>query len=126
MHPTSGADAADYGGMKLWLPALALLAAFGCFSERGLTASNAVSSQRAGGGAGAISGYVVAGVSYGLDDERIASVSFDLVPAGAGTVRVRLGPAGSWHACDVVADGVTCALDEPISSATSLDVVATG
>ncbi len=125
MHPTSGADAADYGGMKLWLPVLALLAALGV-SERGLTASNAVSAQRAGGGAGAISGYVVSGVSYGLDDERIVTVSFDLDPAGAGTVRVRLGPAGSWHACDVVADGVTCALDEPISSATSLDVVATG
>ena len=111
--------------MKSWLPALALLVALG-FSERGLTASNAVSSQRAGGGAGAISGYVVSGVSYGLDDERIATVSFALVPAGAGTARVRLGPAGPWHACDVAGGGVTCALDEPISSATSLEVVATG
>ena len=108
--------------------ALVLLTALAALlgSERALTASSAVGPSRAGSGAAAIGGYAVTGVAYALDGDRIATVAFDLSPAGAETVRVRLSPTSAWHACAVAGGGASCAVDEPVAAATSLDVVATG
>ncbi len=96
------------------------------------TASNTVSTSKAGEGAGAISGYNISSVHYNLnstDPSNIDSVAFtlDAAPAAGSTVRVQLSAAGTtWYTCTFTSTATTCPTTSPqatIGASDSLKVV---
>lgn len=86
--------------------------------------------QKAGDGAGAVSGYTITNVAYTLDGtnpQLIASVAFNL-SADAATVKVRLVSTGVWYNCIVTHSSpwpVTCnTTSATVASADELRIVA--
>lgn len=109
---------------------LVIIAVVGALSGNAFTAS---APDRSGGGAGAISGYVVSDVSYELgrgNAEAIEGVSFTIEPATAEQVRVRLvSNTGAWYECTNVSGRALCPTIAPaisLASADALAVQATG
>jgi hypothetical protein len=67
-----------------------------------------IPNQKAGDGAGTITGYAISGVAYTLaaNPQQIASVTFNL-NADATTVKIKLVAAGStWYDCTVTHSGL--------------------
>lgn len=95
----------------------------------GVTASNAVTPTKAGNGSGAITGFVVSGISYNLNansPNNINSVTFtlDSAPPAGSTMRIRLTSApGSWYACSNAGVAVTCATTVPQATVTATDTL---
>jgi hypothetical protein len=91
-------------------------------------ASNTMpASTNAGDGSVAISGYTVAGVTYGLaaDASKIQTVTFTLTPATVTTVKVQLD-GGTWYPCTVTTGTAVCTIGAgvTVAAANSLHVVA--
>ena len=87
-------------------------------------ASNTGLAGPGGDGAGAISGYSIANVSYALnalDPTRIDAVSFDIDAVGiAPSVKVKLiSSSETWHDCAVstaqAPARATCAMEPPVA-----------
>lgn len=107
---------------------LALVAGIGG-SVQAFTASNTVTSKKAGDGTSAISGYTVASVAYGLNatnPQNIDTVTFT-TNAAASTVKARLVTTGSWYSCTTTNSptntGWSCTTTSPQVTVTAADEI---
>lgn len=104
--------------LVLILPAL--------FAGRAATASNVIPAVPVGSGAGEISGFTVASVSYSVAQATIDGVSFTISPAVAATVKARLATTEPWTDCVIAGATVSCPVATSAAAAESLEVVAAG
>jgi hypothetical protein len=120
---------------------LAIAAAVGiaALTSSGFTASNTVAPNKAGQGAGAVTGYTATAVHYTLnstDPQKIDQVAFtlDTAPKAGSSIKVQLdSTTTTWYTCSnivasVPSTSVTCATTSPAVTATAantLNVVVT-
>ena len=91
------------------------------------TASNTVTSAKAGDGSATIAGYTLSNVDYILNataPQNLDRVTFSLdsVPAAGSSIRAKLVAAGStWYPCTSVGTSVSCTTTAPQASAVTAD-----
>ncbi len=112
------------------LAILLLIAIIVSASTYAFAAANTVPTSKAGGGSGAISGYVVSSVHYNLNASNPSTIdsiifTLDTAPKAGSTIKIKLLAAGStWYTCTNISTAVTCSsLSVSLLSVDSLEVV---